>query len=61
MLHLVEMLGRVFVLRRIAAADMTALEAQAQVHPGVSRFEAHFAAIATGGDFLDRIQMRAGL
>ena len=32
-----EVLRRMFVLRRIAAADMTALKAQAQVHPRVAR------------------------
>ena len=43
-----EMLGGVRVLRRIAAADVPALEARSQVHPAVPSFEAFFAAIGTG-------------
>ena len=45
MLRLVEVLGGVLVLRRIAAADMTAFEAQPQVHPGVTHGQAFLATV----------------
>jgi hypothetical protein len=35
----VVVLGRVFVLRRVAAAHVTAREAQAQMHPGIADLE----------------------
>jgi hypothetical protein len=36
MFHAVVMLGGVLVLRRIAAADVAALEAESQVHPDIA-------------------------
>ena len=41
----VEVLGRVLVLRGVAAADVTALPALAQVHPRVAHLQALFAAL----------------
>ena len=38
-------LGGVLVLRRIAAADIAALEAEAKMHPGVADRQAFFASI----------------
>src|SRR5215472_17493271 len=40
MLHLLKMLGRMLVFRRIATAHVAAREAQAQVHPCVSGLNA---------------------
>ena len=45
MLRRVVVLGGVLVLRRIAAADMTALEAEPQVHPGVTDGQAFLATL----------------
>jgi hypothetical protein len=41
----VEMLSGVFVLGRVAAADVAALHAQAEMDPGVAHFQALFAAL----------------
>jgi hypothetical protein len=60
MLGLVEMFGGVFVLRRVAAADVAALEAHAKVHPGIVHFETFLAAFAAGRDLLDFFLMGAG-
>jgi len=43
----VEMGARVAVFRRVAAADMAALQAHAQVHPGVAGLDAPFAALGS--------------
>jgi hypothetical protein len=48
-----EVLRGVFVLGGIAAANMTALPAKPQVHPGVAHFEALFAALAAWPDVFD--------
>jgi hypothetical protein len=45
-----KMFGGVFVFGGIAAADVAALEAQAQVDPGVAHFQALFAAAGVGLD-----------
>src|SRR5215472_10533631 len=45
MLRLVEVLGGVLVLRGVAAPDVAAGQAQAQVDPGVAHFEAFFTAV----------------
>jgi hypothetical protein len=36
MFYMVEVLGSVFVFGRIATADMTALQAQAQMNPAIA-------------------------
>src|SRR6267143_6893119 len=54
-----EMLGGVLVLRIVAAADVPARPAQAQMHPGVSRREAFLAAVGVGRSCLYGFQMRA--
>jgi hypothetical protein len=51
----VEVLGGVFVFRRIAATDMAALQAQPQVHPRVTHLQALFAALCVWGDWLDLV------
>ena len=55
MLGRVEMLGRVLARRLIAAADMAAGAADAQVEPGVARFETFFAAKGAGRHLSDRM------
>lgn len=57
----VEVLRGVLVFRRVAATDMPALQAQPQVHPGVTHLQALFAAFGVRRHWLDLIQMLAGL
>jgi hypothetical protein len=58
-LHGVEVLCRVLVLRRIAAAHLAAYHALPQVNPSVSQFDA-LAALSRGRfHVLDLIQVRA--
>src|SRR6266446_3659362 len=56
----VKMLGRVLVLGRVAAADVAAAHAQAQVHPGIAHRQALLAALRAGRDGLHALQMLAG-
>jgi hypothetical protein len=56
---LVEVFGGVLVLGRIAATDMAADQAQAQVDPGISHLEAFLATFAAGRDFVDLLYVRA--
>lgn len=60
-LSAVEVLGGVFVFRRVAATDMAALQAQPQVHPAVTRLQTLFAALGVRSDLLDLVEMLAGL
>jgi hypothetical protein len=60
MLGCVEMFGRVLVLRRVAAADVPARFAQAQVNPIVSDLQTIFAAIRARRDIANLVQMCAG-
>jgi hypothetical protein len=46
---LVKVLGGVFVFRTVAAAHVTTLQTEAQMHPGVSHFEAFFATVCVRG------------
>jgi hypothetical protein len=57
MLGGVKMFCGVLVLRGVAAADVTATQTQAEVHPGVAHLEALFAAFGLGLDALDLIEM----
>lgn len=50
--------GCVLVLRRIAAADMTASEAQAQVHPPLTHLDALLANMRVRASNPDSIEMR---
>ena len=61
MLGGVEMLCRVLVFGGIAATDVAAFHAEAQMDPGVARFEALFAAAGVRFDVLNAIQVRAGV
>jgi len=49
----------VFVGRGVAAADVTALETFAQVHPRVAALETLFATWSTGLDFVDVVEVGA--
>ena len=53
MLGAVEMLGGVLVFGRVAAADVSAFHAQAEMHPGVAHFQALFAALGVRRNFVN--------
>jgi hypothetical protein len=53
------MLAGVTIFRIVAASNMTANAAQAQMHPSVACCQAFHATIAGGHDPPDGIQMRA--
>ena len=53
----VEMLGRMLVFRRVAAADVSTNEALAQMYPGVASFQTILAAICTGRNLSYLIKM----
>jgi hypothetical protein len=53
MLSGVKMFGGVLVLRRIAAAHVSAGHTQTQVNPPIARLEAFFAATSVGFHLLD--------
>ena len=52
-----KMLGGVFIFGGIAAADMAADQAQAQVHPAVAHFDAFGADVRTGGGDFHFVQV----
>ena len=54
-----EMLGGVLVFGGIAAADVAALHAQPEMHPGVTHFQTLFAALGVWRHFVNVAQMRA--
>jgi hypothetical protein len=54
-----KMFGGVFVLGGIATTHISALQAQSQVHPSVSEFEALFTNVCLGLSDLDLIEMSA--
>jgi len=55
MMRRLEVFGRVFVLRRIAAADVSAYQTKPQVDPGVAQFHTLSADANVGGPELDLI------
>jgi hypothetical protein len=57
MVHMVEMLGSVLVLRRVATPYTSAHHAQAQMNPGIAKLYALFANMRLGRRNLDLIQM----
>jgi hypothetical protein len=57
MLGVVEVLGRMFVLGRVATGGMPADEAHAQVNPGVAGFYTIFADMFIGFSYFDLIEM----
>jgi hypothetical protein len=54
-----EMPGRVLILRVVTAAHMATGEAEAQVDPGVTGFQAILAAVGAGGDLSYLVEMCA--
>ena len=54
-----EVPGGVFILGRIAAANMPADQAEAQVNPGITGGQAFFTTLRMGLHFLDEVLMRA--
>ena len=56
-LGLLEVFGGMLVFGRVAASDMTALETQTQVHPGIAGFHALFADVFGGMKDADLIEM----
>jgi hypothetical protein len=61
MLGVMEVLGRVLVLGRIAATDVSAFQAQAEMNPGVAHLQTFLAAFATGGYVANLTEVSAGL
>jgi hypothetical protein len=59
MLRVMKVLGRMFVLRRIAAAHVAAFQAQSQMDPAIAHFQALLAAASVRSDRPDLIEMRA--
>jgi len=59
MRSVVEVFGGVFVLRRIAAAYVSARETEAKVNPGVAKFHALLADVGGGGSDFYLIQVLA--
>ena len=59
MLGLMEVLGRVLILRRVAAAYMPAFEAKPQMHPGVPPLHAILTNVLVGLRHVDFIRMFA--
>ena len=59
MFGVVKMFGSVFVLRGIAAAHVSADQAQTQVDPLIAHFQAFFAAFGVRLNVLDLVQMCA--
>jgi hypothetical protein len=55
-----KVLGGVLVLRRIAATDVAAEKTHAEMHPGISHFEALLATFRIGMDLVYVFEMRAG-
>src|SRR5882757_3903479 len=51
-------LAGMFVLGRIAAADVSAGKAEAKVDPAVAHLETLLAAVAAGGNFMNLAQVR---
>jgi hypothetical protein len=56
-LRLMKMLRGMFILRRVAAADVAADFTQAQVHPCVAHAQAVFAAFGAWANVSDLIQV----
>src|ERR1039457_4359767 len=59
MLGFVIVLGGMFVLRRVAAAHMSAFQAQPQVYPRISKFDALLTNVNFGVRNLDLVEMSA--
>lgn len=51
--HGVKVFGRVFVFRRVAAANVTTDHTKPQMHPDIAHLQAFFATPGMGLDVLD--------
>jgi hypothetical protein len=60
MLRRVKMLGRVTILRVIAASDVSARQAQSEVHPSIAHLQTFLASLSRWGHLAYLIQMFAG-
>jgi hypothetical protein len=58
---LVEMRGRVLVRGAVAAADVTTLHAEPEVHPRAAHPQAVLASVGTGRDLADLVEMCANV
>lgn len=54
-----KVLGRVFVLGTVAAANVAAVQTHAQMNPSVAGFQALFTALGVGPDVANRIEVHA--
>ena len=61
MIGRVEMFGGMLILRIVAATDMSTDEADTQMHPGITHFQALLAAIGARGDLSYLVKMTTGL
>lgn len=52
---MVEVLGGMLILRRVAASDVPALQAQPQVNPGIAHFQTLFTTLAAGDNLANRL------
>jgi SNF family Na+-dependent transporter len=59
MMNLVKVFCSVLVLRTVTTSNVTAREAETQMNPRISHFEAFFAAVAAGLHFFNFAEMRA--
>lgn len=59
MFRRMKVLGRMFVLGTVAAADVAAVQTHAQMNPGVASLQALFAARCVGPDVENSIKVRA--
>lgn len=56
-----EMFGRMFIFRRIAAPDMSAGQTNAQMHPAIADFQTILTALGAGCNFVNLVKMGTGL
>jgi hypothetical protein len=59
MMSALKVFRRVFVLRRITTANVSALQAEPEVNPGIAHFEALFTAASMWSNFLNLTEMLA--
>jgi hypothetical protein len=57
-IRLVEVLGGVLVLRGVTAADVAALQAEAQVHPAIPHLETLFTTVRAWRHIPNLVEMR---
>jgi hypothetical protein len=60
MLRGVEVLGGVFILGRVATADVSASHTKAKMNPGIAQFQTLLTTLGSRSDFVDLVQVGAG-